>query len=157
MNNRDHSTIESKFHWLFLSTVRVSKGRIDVCHGDFLCPKFSVLLSLLFIRFRFTARPLVQAIFEVGKATCFAYGQTGSGKTHTVGGDLSGKSQNTSKGIYTMVSRDVFLLKNQSPYWNLNLEVYVTFFVIYNGKVFDLLNKRPSYMCWRTAGSRCRL
>jgi hypothetical protein len=74
-----------------------------------------------------------------------------------MGGDLSGKSQNTSKGIYTMVSQDVFLLKNQSPYWNLNLEVYVTFFVIYNGKVFDLLNKRPSYMCWRTAGSNCRL
>ena len=31
---------------------------------------------------RFTARPLVQTIFEGGKATCFAYGQTGSGKTH---------------------------------------------------------------------------
>jgi kinesin family protein 2/24 len=59
-----------------------------------------------------------------------------------MGGDLSGKSQNTSKGIYTMVSRDVFLLKNQSPYWNLNLEVYVMFFVIYNGKVFDLFNKK---------------
>ena len=58
-----------------------------------------------------------------------------------MGGDLSGKSQNTSKGIYTMVSRDVFLLKNQSPYWNLNLEVYVTFLEIYNGKVSDLLNK----------------
>ena len=78
---------------------------------------------------------LVQSAPDGYSVYIFAYGQTGSGKTHTVGGDLSGKSQNTSKGIYTMVSRDVFLLKNQSPYWNLNLEVYVTFFEIYNGKV----------------------
>ncbi|XP_028641969.1 kinesin-like protein KIF2C isoform X2 [Grammomys surdaster] len=92
--------------------------------------------------YRFTARPLVQTIFEGGKATCFAYGQTGSGKTHTMGGDLSGKSQNASKGIYAMASRDVFLLKSQPRYRNLNLEVYVTFFEIYNGKVFDLLNKK---------------
>ncbi|CAO2588653.1 Kinesin-like protein KIF2C [Lemmus lemmus] len=92
--------------------------------------------------YRFTARPLVQTIFEGGKATCFAYGQTGSGKTHTMGGDLSGKSQNATKGIYAMASRDVFLLKSQPRYRNLGLEVYVTFFEIYNGKVFDLLNKK---------------
>ncbi|XP_060062001.1 kinesin-like protein KIF2C isoform X1 [Erinaceus europaeus] len=92
--------------------------------------------------YRFTARPLVQTIFEGGKATCFAYGQTGSGKTHTMGGDLSGKAQNAAKGIYAMASRDVFLLKNQPRYRNLGLEVCVTFFEIYNGKVFDLLNKK---------------
>ncbi|XP_008263578.2 kinesin-like protein KIF2C isoform X2 [Oryctolagus cuniculus] len=92
--------------------------------------------------YRFTARPLVQTIFEGGKATCFAYGQTGSGKTHTMGGDLAGKAQNASKGIYAMASRDVFLLKNQPRYRNLGLEVYVTFFEIYNGKLFDLLNKK---------------
>ncbi|KAM9242305.1 kinesin-like protein KIF2C isoform 2-T2 [Dugong dugon] len=92
--------------------------------------------------YRFTARPLVQTIFEGGKATCFAYGQTGSGKTHTMGGDLSGKAQNASKGIYAMASQDVFLLKNQPRYRKLGLEVYVTFFEIYNGKLFDLLNKK---------------
>ncbi|KAM5248245.1 LOW QUALITY PROTEIN: kinesin-like protein KIF2C [Ctenodactylus gundi] len=92
--------------------------------------------------YRFTARPLVQTIFEGGKATCFAYGQTGSGKTHTMVGDMYGKAQNASKGIYAMASRDVFLLKNQSRYRSLGLEVYVTFFEIYNGKLFDLLNKK---------------
>nr|ABD96574.1 MCAK [Potorous tridactylus] len=92
--------------------------------------------------YRFTARPLVQTIFEGGKATCFAYGQTGSGKTHTMGGDFSGKSQNSSKGIYAFASRDVFMLKKQPRYKNLGLEVYVTFFEIYNGKLFDLLNKK---------------
>ena len=30
--------------------------------------------------YKYTARPLVQNIFEGGMATCFAYGQTGSGK-----------------------------------------------------------------------------
>uniref|UniRef100_A0A8C4Y2X8 Kinesin-like protein n=1 Tax=Gopherus evgoodei TaxID=1825980 RepID=A0A8C4Y2X8_9SAUR len=92
--------------------------------------------------YRFTARPLVQTIFEGGKATCFAYGQTGSGKTHTMGGDFSGKTQNVSKGIYAFASRDVFVLQSQPRYRNQDLEVYVTFFEIYNGKVFDLLNKK---------------
>ncbi|KAM6305471.1 kinesin-like protein KIF2C [Aegotheles albertisi] len=92
--------------------------------------------------YRFTARPLVETIFEGGKATCFAYGQTGSGKTHTMGGDFSGKAQNASKGIYAFASQDVFLLLNQPRYRNQDLEVYVTFFEIYNGKVFDLLNKK---------------
>uniref|UniRef100_A0A8D2QDZ7 Kinesin-like protein n=1 Tax=Zonotrichia albicollis TaxID=44394 RepID=A0A8D2QDZ7_ZONAL len=92
--------------------------------------------------YRFTARPLVETIFEGGKATCFAYGQTGSGKTHTMGGDFSGRSQNAAKGIYAFASQDVFLLLNQPRYRNQNLEVYVTFFEIYNGKVFDLLNKK---------------
>ncbi|XP_053549513.1 kinesin-like protein KIF2C, partial [Bombina bombina] len=92
--------------------------------------------------YRFAARPLVQSIFEGGKATCFAYGQTGSGKTHTMGGDFSGKSQNVSKGVYAFASRDVFHLLSQPRYKNLDLGVYVTFFEIYNGKVFDLLNKK---------------
>ena len=30
----------------------------------------------------YTAKPLVEQIFNGGMATCFAYGQTGSGKTH---------------------------------------------------------------------------
>ncbi|XP_072199627.1 kinesin-like protein KIF2C isoform X2 [Excalfactoria chinensis] len=92
--------------------------------------------------YRFTARPLVQTIFEGGKATCFAYGQTGSGKTHTMGGDFSGRAQNASKGIYAFASQDVFFLLSQPRYRSQNLEVYVTFFEIYNGKVFDLLNKK---------------
>ncbi|XP_025032492.1 kinesin-like protein KIF2C, partial [Python bivittatus] len=90
----------------------------------------------------FTARPLVQTVFEGGKATCFAYGQTGSGKTHTMGGDFSGKVQKASKGIYAFASQDVFLLQNQPRYRAQGLEVYVTFFEIYNGKLFDLLNKK---------------
>ncbi|KAJ8357654.1 hypothetical protein SKAU_G00204480 [Synaphobranchus kaupii] len=100
--------------------------------------------------YRFTAKPLVQTIFEGGVATCFAYGQTGSGKTHTMGGDFSGKNQNSSKGIYALAgkstllftSQDVFALLEQRRYASMGLVPSVTFFEIYNGKVYDLLNKK---------------
>ncbi|KAM6948198.1 kinesin-like protein KIF2C [Aplochiton taeniatus] len=92
--------------------------------------------------YRYTAKPLLHTIFEGAMATCFAYGQTGSGKTHTMGGDFSGKSQNSAKGIYALAAQDVFTLLNQSRYSGLDLCPYVTFFEIYNGKVFDLLNKK---------------
>ncbi|XP_039659708.1 kinesin-like protein KIF2A isoform X3 [Perca fluviatilis] len=92
--------------------------------------------------YRFTARPLVETIFERGMATCFAYGQTGSGKTHTMGGDFSGKNQDCSKGIYALAARDVFVMLKKPNYKKLDLQVYATFFEIYSGKVFDLLNRK---------------
>ncbi|XP_057572278.1 kinesin-like protein KIF2B [Hippopotamus amphibius kiboko] len=90
--------------------------------------------------YQFTAQPLVESIFHKGMATCFAYGQTGSGKTHTMGGAFSGRDQDCSKGIYAMVAQDVFLLLRTSAYEKLDLKVYGTFFEIYGGKVYDLLN-----------------
>uniref|UniRef100_A0A3B4AN17 Kinesin-like protein n=1 Tax=Periophthalmus magnuspinnatus TaxID=409849 RepID=A0A3B4AN17_9GOBI len=92
--------------------------------------------------YKFTAKPLVKSIFEGGMATCFAYGQTGSGKTHTMGGDFSGKQQNSAKGIYAFASQDVFAYLNHWKYTNQDLSVYVSFFEIYNGKVYELLNKK---------------
>ncbi|XP_061433451.1 kinesin-like protein KIF2A isoform X2 [Lethenteron reissneri] len=94
--------------------------------------------------YKFTAYPLVQTIFNKGMATCFAYGQTGSGKTHTMGGNFNGRSQDCTKGIYAMATRDVFDLQGNKHYRHLNLHVYATFFEIYSGKVFDLLNKRAA-------------
>uniref|UniRef100_A0A665TUI8 Kinesin-like protein n=1 Tax=Echeneis naucrates TaxID=173247 RepID=A0A665TUI8_ECHNA len=92
--------------------------------------------------YKFTAKPLVQSIFESCMATCFAYGQTGSGKTHTMGGDFTGKQQNSAKGIYALAAQDVFHYLNHRRYADLDLSVYVSFFEIYNGKVYDLLNKK---------------
>ncbi|XP_053145010.1 kinesin-like protein KIF2B [Hemicordylus capensis] len=87
-----------------------------------------------------TAQPLVETIFRGGMATCFAYGQTGSGKTHTMGGDFSGKKQDSSKGIYAMAARDVFCMLQEPHYKLLELQVFGAFFEIYWGKVYDLLN-----------------
>ncbi|XP_077980842.1 kinesin-like protein KIF2A [Glandiceps talaboti] len=92
--------------------------------------------------YRYTAQPLVETIFDRGMATCFAYGQTGSGKTHTMGGDFSGKGQqDCSKGIYALAARDVFRLLNK-PEFKKDLIACCSFFEIYSGKVFDLLNKK---------------
>ncbi|XP_042218487.1 kinesin-like protein KIF2A isoform X2 [Homarus americanus] len=92
--------------------------------------------------YKYTARPLVQTIFEGGMATCFAYGQTGSGKTHTMGGDFQGKSQDCASGIYAMVAKDVFIFTKNPKFRHLNLQVSASFFEIYGGKVFDLLNSK---------------
>ncbi|KAK9539204.1 hypothetical protein VZT92_004324 [Zoarces viviparus] len=92
--------------------------------------------------YKFTAKPLVQSTFEGGISTCFAYGQTGSGKTHTMGGDFTGKQQNTTKGIYALAAQDVFTYLNHRKYAHLDLSAHVSFFEIYNGKVYDLLNNK---------------
>jgi len=88
--------------------------------------------------YRYTAKPLVETIFNQGMATCFAYGQTGSGKTHTMGGDFSGKTQ----GIYGLAANDVFKLLKSAKHRSKDLVVSSSFFEIYGGKVFDLLNKK---------------
>ena len=91
----------------------------------------------------YTAAPLVATIFDKGMATCFAYGQTGSGKTHTMGGDFqSGKSQDTSAGIYALAAADVFRLNASPANASKNLSISVSFFEIYGGRVYDLLNKQ---------------
>ncbi|KRT78849.1 Kinesin [Oryctes borbonicus] len=94
------------------------------------------------IVYKYTAQPLIKTIFEGGFATCFAYGQTGSGKTHTMGGDFNGKNQDCQKGIYAMAAGDVFRYANSAKYRHLNLVVSSSFFEIYSGKVFDLLNNK---------------
>merc|ERR1719347_1162624 len=90
--------------------------------------------------YRFSARSLVQSIFEGGMATCFAYGQTGSGKTHTMGGEFHGKTQDSKNGIYAFATKDVFKLLKSPKYKNNNLIVSCRYFEIYSGKVFDLLS-----------------
>ncbi|KAF9897813.1 Kinesin-like protein kif24, partial [Lobosporangium transversale] len=82
--------------------------------------------------YRRTAYPLVQYLFEGGKATCFAYGQTGSGKTYTM---LDEK-----QGLYVLAARDIFV-KMRNPE-NSHLGVYIGFYEIYQGQLHDLLNNR---------------
>ena len=90
--------------------------------------------------YKYTAKSLVESIFNGGMATCFAYGQTGSGKTHTMGGEFQGKSQDSRNGIYALAAEDVFKLLQSSRYRSKNLVVSCSYFEIYSGKVFDLLS-----------------
>eukprot|EP00760_Papus_ankaliazontas_P037748 PhM_4_TR8735/c0_g1_i1/m.5271/K10393/KIF2_24, MCAK; kinesin family member 2/24 len=82
-----------------------------------------------------TAQPLIDTVFEGGYATCFAYGQTGSGKTFT----MLGKSHE--KGIYLMAAMDIWARLTAGMY------ISVSFFEIYGGKLFDLLNEHKKLHC----------
>ncbi|CAO3644381.1 unnamed protein product [Cunninghamella blakesleeana] len=79
-----------------------------------------------------TARPLVNYVFNGGKATCFAFGQTGSGKTYTM--------LDPNHGLYIMAAKDIFAMLEKPQYSNLGASV--GFYEIYQGKLYDLLNQR---------------
>ena len=59
-----------------------------------------------------------------------------------MGGAFTGKTQDCSQGIYALSARDVFKLLASPKYRKENLTVYASYFEIYSGKVFDLLNKK---------------
>ena len=80
-----------------------------------------------------TVRPMIEAAFHKTKVTCFAYGQTGSGKTFTMMGN---KKQ--IPGLYLLAAYDIFsLLQNYQGF-----SIWISFYEIYCGKLFDLLNER---------------
>ncbi|XP_067840844.1 kinesin-like protein KIF24 [Heptranchias perlo] len=82
-----------------------------------------------------TAYPLIQHVFNGGKATCFAYGQTGAGKTHT----MIGTFQNP--GLYALAAEDIFMqLQTSEP--SRVLFIWISFYEIYCGQLYDLLNSR---------------
>ncbi|RAL41742.1 hypothetical protein DM860_008924 [Cuscuta australis] len=85
--------------------------------------------------YRETVEPIVPIIFQSTKATCFAYGQTGSGKTFTM------------KPLPLKASRDILSLMHYT-YRNHGFQLFVSFFEIYQGKLFDLLNDRKK-LCMR--------
>uniref|UniRef100_A0A8D0GUR2 Kinesin-like protein KIF24 n=1 Tax=Sphenodon punctatus TaxID=8508 RepID=A0A8D0GUR2_SPHPU len=83
-----------------------------------------------------TAHPLIQHIFNGGNATCFAYGQTGAGKTYT----MIGTHQNP--GLYALAAKDIFRQLNTSSQPRRDLRVLISFYEIYCGQLYDLLNRR---------------
>ncbi|XVF49197.1 hypothetical protein PTKIN_Ptkin03bG0249300 [Pterospermum kingtungense] len=87
-----------------------------------------------------TVEPIVPLIFNRTKATCFAYGQTGSGKTYTM------------QPLPLKASQDIFKLMYHT-YRNQGFQLFVSFFEIYGGKVFDLLNDRKK-LCMREDGKQ---
>ncbi|GAU43456.1 hypothetical protein TSUD_140930 [Trifolium subterraneum] len=80
-----------------------------------------------------TVEPIVPLIFQRTKATCFAYGQTGSGKTYTM------------QPLPLKASQDILRLMHHT-YQNQGFQLYVSFFEIYGGKLFDLLNDRKKLL-----------
>ncbi|KMT00805.1 hypothetical protein BVRB_9g220810 [Beta vulgaris subsp. vulgaris] len=87
-----------------------------------------------------TVEPIVPIIFQRTKATCFAYGQTGSGKTFTM------------KPLPLKASRDILRLMHHT-YRSQGFNLFVSFFEIYGGKLYDLLNERKK-LCMREDGKQ---
>ncbi|XP_074338224.1 kinesin-like protein KIN-13B isoform X1 [Apium graveolens] len=87
-----------------------------------------------------TVEPIIPILFERTKATCFAYGQTGSGKTYTM------------QPLPLKASQDIFRLMHYN-YRNQGYQLFVSFFEIYGGKLFDLLNDRKK-LCMREDGKQ---
>ncbi|KAK6941527.1 Kinesin motor domain, partial [Dillenia turbinata] len=87
-----------------------------------------------------TVQPIVPIIFQRTKATCFAYGQTGSGKTYTM------------QPLPLKASQDILGLMHRT-YRNQGFQLHVSFFEIYGGKIFDLLNDRKK-LCMREDGKQ---
>lgn len=73
--------------------------------------------------------PHVEFILNKGIVTCFAYGQTGSGKTFTM------------RGIQQAVIHDLFKFAS-TKYKSMGLKFYLSFYEIYGGRCYDLLNKQ---------------
>ena len=100
-----------------------------------------------------TIRNLIPGAFEGRWASVFAYGQTGSGKTFTMmGSGMTGKKDRNRKvnhdenhGLYYMAATDLFEFASYDEYSHLS--VGLSFFEIYGGKLFDLLNERNPVKC----------
>ncbi|XP_008800824.2 kinesin-like protein KIN-13A [Phoenix dactylifera] len=91
--------------------------------------------------YRETVEPIIPTIFQRTKATCFAYGQTGSGKTYTM------------KPLPLRAVEDIVRLLRQPYYHNQNFKLWLSYFEIYGGKLFDLLCDRRK-LCMREDGKQ---
>ena len=74
-----------------------------------------------------TLSPMIDLILHQGIVTCFAYGQTGSGKTYTM------------KGLEKEAIDDLY---KQSEKMGNIFDFYISFFEIYRGSLYDLLNNK---------------
>ncbi|PSS18221.1 Kinesin-like protein [Actinidia chinensis var. chinensis] len=86
-----------------------------------------------------TVEPIIPIIFQRTKATCFAYGQTGSGKTFTM------------QPLPLRAVEDLVRLLHHPTYRNQRFKLWLSFFEIYGGKLFDLLSDRKK-LCMREDG-----
>ncbi|KAE9602161.1 putative plus-end-directed kinesin ATPase [Lupinus albus] len=89
--------------------------------------------------YRVTVEPIIPTIFERTKATCFAYGQAGSGKTYTM------------QPLPLRAAGDLVRQLRQSVYRNQRFKLWLSYFEIYGGKLFDLLSDRKK-LCMREDG-----
>ena len=85
--------------------------------------------------FECSVKPSLDILLKGGVVTCFAYGQTGSGKTFTM------------KGIQDAAIYSVFdNFAEVKKILKKNFKFFISFFEIYSGRLYDLLNNRNKVM-----------
>ncbi|EDW75459.2 uncharacterized protein Dwil_GK23870 [Drosophila willistoni] len=97
--------------------------------------------------FEKTACPLIDTAFEGYNACLFAYGQTGSGKSYSMMGiealddaALDGGPPHDEAGIIPRFCHELFRRIEAVRHQQLQVEVEVSYFEIYNEKIHDLLS-----------------
>ena len=85
--------------------------------------------------FECSVKPSLDILLKGGVVTCFAYGQTGSGKTYT----MKGIQDAAIYSIFDNFSEIKKVLKK-------NFKFFISFFEIYSGRLYDLLNNRNKVM-----------
>jgi Cdc6-like AAA superfamily ATPase len=106
--------------------------------------------------YKYTAKPLVQTVFDGGMRTCFAYGQTGSGKTHAIGGVCQNRTQDWKKRIFAMAVEDVCKFLKSPGYKVLKLMVSVSFFEICGAMSSIYWRIKPNCASLKMTSSKCR-
>lgn len=84
-------------------------------------------------------KPLVNNVLGGYNCTIFAYGQTGTGKTYTMGSNPK-FNLGSETGIISRVLNDFFERQNEDN----EVEIYVSFYEVYNKKAYDLLNNKET-------------
>lgn len=82
--------------------------------------------------YKCSIEPTIDLLLQGGVVTCFAYGQTGSGKTFTMKG-IQDQSIDSLFAAFAKGKKDQYCF-------------YVSFFEIYSGRLYDLLNHRNKVM-----------
>ena len=90
--------------------------------------------------YNYTIKPNINLLLKKGVITVFAYGQTGSGKTYTMS-----SIQNLS--IYSIFNNF------ESNKYNF----YISFFEIYSGRLYDLLNNRNKVMALEDKNNKVQI
>ena len=90
--------------------------------------------------YNYTIKPTINLLLNKGVITIFAYGQTGSGKTYTM--------------------TEIQNLSIKSIFENFNNEKYsfsISFFEIYSGRLYDLLNNRNKVMALEDKNNKVQI
>ena len=99
-----------------------------------------------YLLYKCSIQPSLNILLRGGVVTCFAYGQTGSGKTYTM------------KGIQDIAIKSIFqIFYDLGRKNNIKFTFYISFYELYLGILYDLLNNRNKLMALEDKNQRVQI